>query len=152
MKQILTTLLLTAMTAASAQAYCGDAHDKAFNQTVKRTFKAIKEQDSGTLLFIFNRDKVTIGPERTAVAYADLQRQFADKSGDYYCDIFVCQAQPGLMNRLFNGISVSKSMSYNFGKAEGIVRISNGSVASEIELRYSLNGACEWQLDSLYHR
>ncbi|MDC7683828.1 hypothetical protein PQU92_11105 [Asticcacaulis sp. BYS171W] len=152
MKQILTALLLTAVTAASANAYCGGTHDKAFNQTVKQTFKAIKAQDSDTLLLIFNRDRVSIGPERVSVAYTDLQKQFADKNGDYYCDIFVCQAQPGLMNRLFNGISVSKSLSYNFGKAEGIVRVSNGSVASEIELRYSLNAACEWQLDSLYHR
>jgi hypothetical protein len=145
-------LIITALLCAapSAQAYCdADKVGKSFGKTYKSTMKAIKARDAAGLLNVFNRSGVRFGTQTEAVPYAEIERQFSQQ-GKAYCDVFVCEDRPGFISRITGaGISATQETNYWLGKATGVARVSNGSVAGKLELHFSTTASCDWQLDAL---
>lgn len=150
MKSVLILIALMLCLSPSAQAYCdAEKVGKSFGKTYKSTMKAIKGRDAAGLLTVFNRSGVRFGTQAEPVSYAEIERQFSEQ-GKAYCDVFVCEDRPSLISRITgDGISATQETNYWLGKATGIARVSNGSVAGNLELHFSTTASCDWQLDAL---
>ena len=119
------------------------------DQAMARTLTGVRSGNAKALLAQMSLAGVTfaapIGAQGMGMPYAMLSDQF-DKREGRYCDLFVCRGRAGRLNVLFNGGKTQKAIDFKHGRATVVL---NGHSPRELDLGYSYNTRCQWELTSI---
>lgn len=119
------------------------------DQAMGRTLTSVRSGNAKALLEQMSLAGVAfaapVGSQGMRVPYAMLSDQFARREGRY-CDLFECKGRAGRLNALFNGGKTQKAIDFKHGQATVVL---NGRSPRELDLGYSYNARCQWELTSI---
>lgn len=119
------------------------------DQAMARTLTSVRSGNAKALLAQMSPAGVVfaapVGAKGVGVPYAMLSDQFARRNGRY-CDFYACHFQAGRLNALFNGGKTQKTIDFKHSRATVVL---NGHSLRELDLGYSYNAQCQWELTSI---